>query len=171
MMRRLIVTAALVPALAAAARAEEWVPVGPSAIGQGGAGVAAAEGPGMTYWNPALPGLGKMEGPFDLGSSFGLGLDFSASLSAEGDVVKQADEVYDLIQTTDFNAIQTRLNAGTATVARSPSSSAIQSLGCASPNAMNRNARTLARRPSASTATTAGSGSSSASTAASTGLP
>ena len=38
---------------AEAARSEEWIVVGPRAVGMGGAGVAVTRGPLATYWNPA----------------------------------------------------------------------------------------------------------------------
>lgn len=91
-----------------AARADEWVVVGPDALGQGGAGVASAKGPGSVYWNPALPGLGESD-VFDLGA-FGLGIDATATLSAEGDILRRSDQVFDFFTTNSFSTLQTTLN-------------------------------------------------------------
>lgn len=93
---------------AAAARADEWVVTGPDALGQGGAGVAAMTGPGSVYWNPALPGLGESD-VFDLGA-FGLGVDVGATVSAEGDILKKGDQIFDFVTTNNFSALQTTLN-------------------------------------------------------------
>jgi hypothetical protein len=99
---------------ASAGRADDWIPIGPSALGQGGAGVAAAAGPGSVYWNPALPALGA-PGLLDPGT-FGLGVETVVSLSTEGDVLKDADLLYDYYNSVNFPAVQSRLDAGTATV-------------------------------------------------------
>jgi hypothetical protein len=111
---RLAIAGTFLLAAAAPVRADDWIPIGPAALGQGGAGVAAASGPGSVYWNPALPAL-EAPGILDLGT-FGLGVEAVASLSAEGGVLKSGDALYDFYNAVDFPAIQVRLNAGTATV-------------------------------------------------------
>ncbi|HVC08587.1 MAG TPA: conjugal transfer protein TraF [Elusimicrobiota bacterium] len=62
--------AAVSPALAV-----EWQSFGPRAMGMGGAGVALAQGPVASYWNPA--GLGQVENP----SGFELPVGAQASIN------------------------------------------------------------------------------------------
>jgi hypothetical protein len=81
---------------------------GPSALGQGGAGVASASGPGSVYWNPALPGLGA-PGILDIGT-FGVDLAVATSLSIEGNTLKSADDLYDFYRSADIPGMQARLN-------------------------------------------------------------
>jgi hypothetical protein len=56
MKKTLAALCAVILAAAVSARAEEWNTMGPRAMGMGGAGVALAQGPLASYWNPAALG-------------------------------------------------------------------------------------------------------------------
>jgi hypothetical protein len=111
-----IVSAVLLAA--SAARAEEWVVVGGRARAMGGAAVAVDPNP---YWNPAAVWkhpegksafkISSVIDELDMATEFGL------DVSAQGDVVAEGDDVADLMREKDFDAIQARLDAGTASAA------------------------------------------------------
>jgi len=70
------------------AAAEEWTILGPRALGMGGAGVAVVNDATASHWNPAA--LAKRPG-FDVDVAVGI------NLSAEGGIIKEADELYDTV--------------------------------------------------------------------------
>jgi hypothetical protein len=83
---------------------EEWIVLGARARGMGGAGVAVGENP---YWNPAL--LGKKFFTFD---RIELRIPMSIELTAQGHIISEIDDVYDLMNEKGFDTIQLDLNAG-----------------------------------------------------------
>jgi hypothetical protein len=56
MKKTLAALIAVLLSAAVSAQAEEWTTMGPRAMGMGGAGVALAQGPLASYWNPAALG-------------------------------------------------------------------------------------------------------------------
>ncbi|MDE2491602.1 MAG: conjugal transfer protein TraF [Elusimicrobia bacterium] len=80
--------AALVAVLIAAAPAgaAEWLPLGPRALGMGGAGVALAQGPLASYWNPAALGRPTMD-------SYGIQIPVTAHAGLTGDVIAGANDL------------------------------------------------------------------------------
>ena len=68
--------------------AEEWTILGPRALGMGGAGVAVVNDATAPHWNPAA--LAKRPG-------FAVNIAAGINLSAEGGVIKEADELYDAV--------------------------------------------------------------------------
>ena len=70
------------------AAAEEWTILGPRALGMGGAGVAVVNDATAPHWNPAA--LAKRPG-------FAVDMAAGMNLSAEGGIIKEADELYDTI--------------------------------------------------------------------------
>jgi hypothetical protein len=83
----LLVVASL---LAAPVRATELHVLGGRAMGMGGAGVAAAEGPVGVYWNPAT--LGRAESPS------GAQLPLGAHAELTGDMLEGANDINDIAQ-------------------------------------------------------------------------
>lgn len=135
MIRRLTSLAVLGVAAWAAtpAEAEDWAILGARARGMGGAGVATEI---SSYWNPAsigMPVAGRWEkedetdplakrmerragrGPKEFG--FAVGGWGSFEMASIGDIAQEIDDVADLYFSTDFAAVQDRLNTGTATAA------------------------------------------------------
>ncbi|MDE1976284.1 MAG: hypothetical protein KGI84_03360, partial [Elusimicrobia bacterium] len=74
-MKKLTIAFSFILAACAPALAVEWQSFGPRAMGMGGAGVALAQGPVASYWNPA--GLGQVENP----SGFELPVGAQASIN------------------------------------------------------------------------------------------
>ncbi len=74
-MKKLTIAFSCILAACAPALAVEWQSFGPRAMGMGGAGVALAQGPVASYWNPA--GLGQVENP----SGFELPVGAQASIN------------------------------------------------------------------------------------------
>jgi len=70
------------------AAAEEWTILGPRALGMGGAGVAVVNDATASHWNPAA--LAKRPG-------FAVDIAAGINLSAEGGIIKEADELYDTV--------------------------------------------------------------------------
>ena len=70
------------------AAAEEWTILGPRALGMGGAGVAVVNDATAPHWNPAA--LAKRPG-------FAVNMAVGMNLSAEGGIIKEADELYDTV--------------------------------------------------------------------------
>ena len=68
------------------ASAEEWNTMGPRAMGMGGAGVALAQGPLASYWNPAA--LGR---PSE--NSYGFALPFSVHAALTGQAIAGANDL------------------------------------------------------------------------------
>ncbi|MHC4779579.1 MAG: conjugal transfer protein TraF, partial [Planctomycetota bacterium] len=105
----------LFPAIAGA---EEWIAVGGEARGMGGTGVALDRSP---YWNPAVIHEFRKDDGKDAKriTNFLSELDFAVlfglEVSAQGDVIAEADDVIDLVDEKDFDLVQDRLNNGTAT--------------------------------------------------------
>ncbi len=100
--------------LAAAASAQEWNPLDARSRSLGGAGVAFADGPGGSYWNPAVLADGGQK-PLDF--STGWGFDFSLGVDAAlvGDVVSNVQYAADLYDELDLQAIQADIDANTHT--------------------------------------------------------
>lgn len=78
-------SAALALALALPAAALEWQPIGPRALGMGGAGVAVPQGPLSPYWNPAGLGLPS--------SASGVLVPLHAHAALSGDVIQGANDL------------------------------------------------------------------------------
>ena len=102
----------LLLAFAAALRAEEWITVGPRALGMGGAGVATTRGPLATYWNPANLAL-----PFrprsDDGDMVGGSRPVSLSVGAHGDVIRTIDKIYNDVMDIDWQDLEDSILNGT----------------------------------------------------------
>ncbi|MEK9144112.1 MAG: hypothetical protein AAB339_00715, partial [Elusimicrobiota bacterium] len=86
------ITAALVTA-GAPAGATQWHDFGPRAMGMGGAGVAIAQGPEASYWNPA--GLGQLY------NTSGLAFPIGARGEFTGTVLQGANDLNQLAQDCD----------------------------------------------------------------------
>ena len=84
----LIAGLALVVCFGGSAVAEEWIILGPRALGMGGAGVAAVDDVTASYWNPAALSRTRL---------LGVQLDFGVSIGAEGGILQEIDELYDTI--------------------------------------------------------------------------
>ena len=87
-------TAALFAAILAAsaplsASASEWQAMGPRAMGMGGAGVAAAQGPLASYWNPAALGRATE-------NSYGLAVPVGLHAAITGTVVEGVNNLKSL---------------------------------------------------------------------------
>jgi len=100
-------------AIASAARGDNWVVLGPRAMGMGGAGVAATRGSLATHWNPANLAIEwdrwtTEERPF----RFDAMIPASASVTVAGDVLENADALYDRVKDLDWNAIEQDLDDG-----------------------------------------------------------
>ena len=76
---------------------EEWVVIGPRAMGMGGAGVAVTRGPLATYWNPANLAARPVRA-----FTAGVSLPVSASLAARGDVIRSLDRLYGHVKDLDW---------------------------------------------------------------------
>jgi len=101
--------------LAPAARGEEWTFVGGASRGMGGSGVALDRSP---YWNPAtLSKFPSGEDAFDIANLIDE-VDFSVlaglEVSAQGDVIAEADDIIDLWDEKDYEQVQQRLDDGSA---------------------------------------------------------
>ncbi len=103
------------------ALAEDWPIVGARARAMGGAGVANDVSP---FWNPAALALvpkkdeKEKEKPSRLSlQAYGLSIEATWEMAAVGDIIRDIDNIADFFFTNDFEAIQGRLNAGTATAA------------------------------------------------------
>lgn len=84
-------------ALPLSSAALEWQPLGPRALGMGGAGVALPQGPFASYWNPA--GLGPAASP-----SGGL-VPVHAHAALSGDVIQGANDLEQIAKNpAAFNA-------------------------------------------------------------------
>ncbi len=89
-MKKLALAVSLVFAVCAPALAVEWQSFGPRAMGMGGAGVAMAQGPMASYWNPA--GLGQVENPS------GLEIPVGAQASVNGSLIQGIKDLNQLNQ-------------------------------------------------------------------------
>ncbi len=107
-------TTLLLLALASAAVAQEWIPLDGRSKAVGNAGVAFAEGPAAAYWNPASLAY-KAEKPFDFSTGVGFTISAFGDVAIEGDILADVVHVTDLYSDLNFQAIQTRMNAGTHT--------------------------------------------------------
>ncbi len=85
---KLVVGLCAVFCLAGVADAEEWIILGPRALGMGGAGVAAVDDVTASYWNPAALSRARL---------LGVQVDFGVSIGAEGGILQEVDELYDTI--------------------------------------------------------------------------
>ncbi|MBI4833533.1 MAG: conjugal transfer protein TraF [Planctomycetes bacterium] len=85
--------------------AEDWTIYGPRAQGMGGTGVAIEDGATASYWNPA---------GITLNDKFGLYIPFGTSIGAEGDIMENVDAVVDVIDSSDWNSISTKMDTGAA---------------------------------------------------------
>lgn len=82
---------------------EEWTLYGPRAQGMGGAGVAVGDGATASYWNPAA--MAK-------NNQVGLYLPFGTTLSAEGDIMKTVDTLFDTINASQWTTISNKISSG-----------------------------------------------------------
>ncbi len=103
-----LATLAITAALAAAgapAGATQWHDFGPRAMGMGGAGVAIAQGPEASYWNPA--GLGQLYNTSGLAIGGGLRGEFT------GTVLQGANDLNQIARDCDrgFNCTIPRVQA------------------------------------------------------------
>ncbi len=79
---------------ASPARADEWRLMGARAMGLGGAGVAAAEGPAAVYWNPAALGLA--------GPAYGFELPIGVHFALTGSGLEEAKNLPNLRHCTNL---------------------------------------------------------------------
>jgi len=84
----LFAVAAILSAVSPAS-ALEWTVLGPRALGMGGAGVADAQGPLASYWNPGALGL-----PTE--NSYGLAIPVDAHVAFDGQVLAGAKALQDI---------------------------------------------------------------------------
>jgi hypothetical protein len=77
---------------ASPAFAGEWQAMGPRALGMGGAGVATAQGPLASYWNPAALGRATE-------NSYGLAVPFGVHAALTGTVIEGANNLKSLKDT------------------------------------------------------------------------
>ena len=89
--------------------AEEFVIVGPRAMGMGGAGVAVTRGSLSNYWNPA--GLSPPRAPAD-DSFFDMAIPVGISGFASESVLRGLSDIVDIVEGTDFNQIENQLENG-----------------------------------------------------------
>ena len=111
-----------------AAQAEDWAILGARARGMGGAGVATERN---QFWNPGAIGMripvkrkSKSGSPLGGGGAkrgsdwkafeFNLDINGHYEIAMLGDILRDIDDIADIFFNTDFAAVQTRLNAGTA---------------------------------------------------------
>ncbi|HLG42566.1 MAG TPA: conjugal transfer protein TraF [Planctomycetota bacterium] len=117
-MKNLLVAGVWLLGVAPAAHAQDWFNIDAPTRGMGNAGVALADGPLATYWNPAALALAQKEGEFSLDAGgFALAGNAFFDVNIEGEILEQVDELYDLFNGADFATIQANLNLGTATPA------------------------------------------------------
>lgn len=94
--------------------AEEWIVIGPRALGMGGAGVALTRGPLATYWNPAnlaidWPAYRKVdqeEGDDTEVTVVGLSLPLTVALSIQGDTVETIDKIYNDLDSLNLDSLE-----------------------------------------------------------------
>lgn len=94
---------------AAVAGAEEFVIVGPRAMGMGGAGVAVTRGGLSSYWNPA--GLAPPHSP-RVDSTWDISIPFSAQYTASENALGEIDDLVELVEDIDFDQLAADLAAG-----------------------------------------------------------
>jgi hypothetical protein len=104
------VAAAAATLVASAACGDEWAIIGPRAMGMGGAGVAVTRGGLGTYWNPAAlapPRAHRVHAAWDV--------DVPATFNAAApeDVLRDVDDLLDIVTDLDFDALDDQLDAGT----------------------------------------------------------
>jgi len=90
-----------------ALRADEWVILGPRAMGMGGAGVAVTRGAHSTYWNPAA--LSPPRRPV-VDTFWDVEVPLTVSGTATNDLLRNLDEVSDLIDDLNFNDLEDALD-------------------------------------------------------------
>ena len=98
-MKKTLAFCAVILAAAASASAEEWNTMGPRAMGMGGAGVALAQGPLASYWNPAA--LGRLTE-----NAYGFALPVSVHAALTGTVLEGVK---------DFQNVENACKAGDLT--------------------------------------------------------
>lgn len=106
-MKRLTLAAVFFLAPVSALRPEEWVIVGPRAMGMGGAGVALTRGGLSSYWNPAglaPPSLQRSPTFWDVEVPVG------ASAYAAKDFFREVDDVAEILDDLDLDAIENILD-------------------------------------------------------------
>ena len=94
--------------LASTANAEEWAILGSRYQAMGGAGVAIVNDNRAAHWNP---------GALAFVQSSEFELPFSATALSVGEVIRDADEIVDFIDTNSFDAVLTKIQAGQALTA------------------------------------------------------
>ncbi|MEM7231301.1 MAG: hypothetical protein AAF517_03960 [Planctomycetota bacterium] len=108
--RTALLVAGAISFAVSAARAEEFLIVGPRAMGMGGAGVATTRGGLSSYWNPAAlapPKTPRVDYFFDLN------LHASAELAATDDSLSVIDNLSEQVENIDFDSIEDAFNNGT----------------------------------------------------------
>ncbi|MHB2025534.1 MAG: conjugal transfer protein TraF [Elusimicrobiota bacterium] len=93
----LMASLAISALLANTSFAVEWQSFGPRAMGMGGAGIAMAQGPIASYWNPA--GLGQVENPS------GLEIPVGAQASVNGSLIQGVKDLNQLNQACAANPL------------------------------------------------------------------
>ncbi|MFH1230144.1 MAG: conjugal transfer protein TraF [Planctomycetota bacterium] len=83
--------------------AEEWTIYGPRAESMGGAGVAMGDGATAHYWNP---------GATTKNDQFGLYIPFGGTVSAEGDIMKSVDKLYNAGKGINWPVVLSATNGG-----------------------------------------------------------
>jgi hypothetical protein len=86
MKKTLAALIAVLLSAAVSAQAEEWTTMGPRAMGMGGAGVALAQGPLASYWNPAALGHATE-------NSYGFTLPVSVHAALTGTAIAGANDL------------------------------------------------------------------------------
>lgn len=100
----------------AALRGEEWIILGPRAMGMGGAGVASIRGGYGMYWNPATLGMKTpTQSPEESTVRhpiLDVEVPISVTLSVVGDVLPTASAVEALVRGLDFDTLDTKFQSG-----------------------------------------------------------
>ncbi len=99
-------SALLAVLLAAPASALEWHARGPRALGMGGAGVATAQGPLASYWNPAA--LGR-----ETSNAHGVAIPFGVHAALTGTVIEGANDL-EALKNSGTTPTQAQINAALA---------------------------------------------------------
>ncbi len=105
-----VATAALVfvATLASTASAEEWAILGARYQAMGGAGVALVNDNRAAHWNP---------GALAFAQASEFELPFSGTALSVGEIIRDADDIVEFIDNNSFDAVLTKIQAGTALTA------------------------------------------------------
>jgi hypothetical protein len=100
---RILTAGAWLLAWAGAAHAEPWMILGARYQGMGGAGVAVVDDDKAAYWNPGSLG-------FDY--DWEVGLTAAAQAAAEGDILRDVDQVFEFVEDFDIDDVLADMAAG-----------------------------------------------------------